>query len=204
MYKFIYVPSWHWTNLPIYYQVFYGVLLQYFSVTANTKPLNYKLLNMFVEPLMKMSTEIPYFAAICARQRLHKTRTQFVEDMKESGWSNWYWEIFLDFLNAGPFLCLTSCVICCIMSFYRDTLLAFFEDFISFEALVYDISMLWFLACSYDSSNIVNVWIFNALPNCFWSGYGNWILFVLDGSVCKCTLASFMFATPSSRHVISN
>ncbi|KAL1811818.1 hypothetical protein ACET3Z_021883 [Daucus carota] len=70
-------------------QVFYGVLLQYFSVMANTKPLNFKLLNMLVEPLMKMSTEIPYFAAICARQRLRRTRTQFVEDMKESGRLSW-------------------------------------------------------------------------------------------------------------------
>ncbi|XP_074357739.1 uncharacterized protein LOC141697333 [Apium graveolens] len=70
-------------------QVFYGVLLQYFSVTANTKPLNYKLLNLLVEPLMKMSTEIPYFSAICARQRLLRTRTQFVEDIKESGRLCW-------------------------------------------------------------------------------------------------------------------
>lgn len=70
-------------------QVFYGVLLQYFSVTANTKPLNYKLLNLLVEPLMKISTEIPYFSAICARQRLLRTRTQFVEDIKESGRLCW-------------------------------------------------------------------------------------------------------------------
>lgn len=70
-------------------QVFYGVLLQYFSVTANTKPLNYKLLNLLVEPIMKMSTEIPYFSAICARQRLLRTRTQFVEDVKESGRVCW-------------------------------------------------------------------------------------------------------------------
>ncbi|KAL8523619.1 hypothetical protein ACS0TY_013551 [Phlomoides rotata] len=50
-------------------QVFYGILLQYFVVLANKKPLNFELLNMLVKPLMEMSTEIPYFAAICARKR---------------------------------------------------------------------------------------------------------------------------------------
>ncbi|KAJ0736884.1 putative nucleolar protein [Helianthus annuus] len=63
-------------------QVFYGLLLQYFSVSANKKPLNFKLLNLLVKPLMEMSIEIPYFAAICARQRLLKTRSLFAEDIK--------------------------------------------------------------------------------------------------------------------------
>nr|XP_016449286.1 PREDICTED: nucleolar protein 14-like [Nicotiana tabacum] len=44
-------------------QVFYGVLLQYFAVLANKKPLNFKLLNMLVKPLMEMSAATPYFAA---------------------------------------------------------------------------------------------------------------------------------------------
>ncbi|KAK6116411.1 hypothetical protein DH2020_049873 [Rehmannia glutinosa] len=70
-------------------QVFYGILLQYFAVLANKKPLNFKLLNMLVKPLMEMSTEIPYFAAICARQRLLRTRTQFCEDVKITGKSCW-------------------------------------------------------------------------------------------------------------------
>ncbi|KAK4423666.1 Nucleolar protein 14 [Sesamum alatum] len=69
--------------------VFYGVLLQYFAVLANTKPLNFKLLNMLVKPLMEMSAEIPYFAAICARQRLLRTRTHFCEDVKNTGKSCW-------------------------------------------------------------------------------------------------------------------
>ncbi|KAG2281279.1 hypothetical protein Bca52824_052499 [Brassica carinata] len=63
-------------------QVFYGVLLQYFAVLANKKPLNIELLNMLVKPLIEMSGEIPYFAAICARQRLLKTRAQFCEAIK--------------------------------------------------------------------------------------------------------------------------
>ncbi|KAH9707884.1 nucleolar-like protein [Citrus sinensis] len=63
-------------------QVFYGVLLQYFAVSANKKPLNFELLNLLVMPLMEMSVEIPYFAAICARQRILRTRTQLCEDIK--------------------------------------------------------------------------------------------------------------------------
>ncbi|GER40586.1 hypothetical protein STAS_17260 [Striga asiatica] len=70
-------------------QVFYGVLLQYFAVLANKKPLNFELLNMLTKPLMEMSAEIPYFAAICARQRLLRTRTQFCEDIKNTGESCW-------------------------------------------------------------------------------------------------------------------
>lgn len=70
-------------------QVFYGVLLQYFAVLANKKPLNFKLLNLLVKPLMEMSAATPYFAAICARQRLQRTRTQFCEDLKLTGKSSW-------------------------------------------------------------------------------------------------------------------
>lgn len=66
-------------------QVFYGILLQYFAVLANKKPLNIELLNMLVKPLIEMSGEIPYFAAICARQRLLKTRAQFCEALKNPG-----------------------------------------------------------------------------------------------------------------------
>ncbi|XP_073055033.1 uncharacterized protein [Primulina eburnea] len=70
-------------------QVFYGVLLQYFAVLANKKPLNFKLLTMLVKPLIEMSSETPYFAAICARERLLHTRTQLCEDIKNTGKSSW-------------------------------------------------------------------------------------------------------------------
>ncbi|KAF1866613.1 hypothetical protein Lal_00017997 [Lupinus albus] len=70
-------------------QVFYGVLLQYFAVLANKKPLNVELLNMLVKPLIEISTEIPYFSAICARRRIETTRKQFVESIKNSESSNW-------------------------------------------------------------------------------------------------------------------
>lgn len=71
----------------IHLQVFYGVLLQYFAVLANQKPLNFRQMNLLVKPLMEMSVDTPYFAAICARQRILRTRTQFCEDIKNSGHS---------------------------------------------------------------------------------------------------------------------
>ncbi|XP_031385805.1 nucleolar protein 14 isoform X2 [Punica granatum] len=70
-------------------QVFYGVLMQYFAVLTNAKPLNFELVNMLVKPLTEMSMEIPYFAAICARQRILRTRTQFCEAIKSSEVSSW-------------------------------------------------------------------------------------------------------------------
>ncbi|ESW17858.1 hypothetical protein PHAVU_007G274500 [Phaseolus vulgaris] len=70
-------------------QVFYGILLQYFAVLANKKPLNIELLNLLVKPLIEMSTEIPYFAAICARRRIESTRKQFIESIKKSESSSW-------------------------------------------------------------------------------------------------------------------
>ncbi|MBA0727056.1 hypothetical protein Golax_002838, partial [Gossypium laxum] len=63
-------------------QVFYGVLLQYFAVLANKKPLNFELLNLLVKPIMEMSMEIPFFSAICARERILRTRVQFCEALK--------------------------------------------------------------------------------------------------------------------------
>lgn len=70
-------------------QVFYGVLLQYFAVLANKKPLNVELINMLVQPLIEISMEIPYFAAICARRRIETTRKQFVESIKNAESSSW-------------------------------------------------------------------------------------------------------------------
>jgi len=63
-------------------QVFYGVLVQYFAVLADEKPLKLNKLNLFVRPLIEISFEIPYFAAICARQRLMRIRNQMSEDLK--------------------------------------------------------------------------------------------------------------------------
>ncbi|KAK9934985.1 hypothetical protein M0R45_022104 [Rubus argutus] len=70
-------------------QVFYGLLLQYFATLANKKPLNLELLNLLVKPLMEMSMETPYFAAVCARERILRTRTKFCETVKNPENSCW-------------------------------------------------------------------------------------------------------------------
>ncbi|CAN6470713.1 unnamed protein product [Victoria cruziana] len=70
-------------------QVFYGVLLQYFAVLANQKPVNFKKIDLLVKPLVEMSSETPYFAAICARERLIHMRSQLCNDLRDPGKSKW-------------------------------------------------------------------------------------------------------------------
>ncbi|TVU43570.1 hypothetical protein EJB05_10050 [Eragrostis curvula] len=70
-------------------QVFYGVLLQYFAVLATQSPVKFKIIDTLVKPLIEMSAETPYFAAICARERLIHTRTRLCEDIKVPGKSSW-------------------------------------------------------------------------------------------------------------------
>ncbi|ERN17817.1 hypothetical protein AMTR_s00047p00175730 [Amborella trichopoda] len=70
-------------------QIFYGLLLQYFAVLANSKPLNFKKINLLVGPLMEMNSETPYFAAICAQQRLVKMQNQLCDDLKHTGKHSW-------------------------------------------------------------------------------------------------------------------
>ena len=67
------------------WQVFYGVLLQYFAVLATQSPVKFKIIDTLVKPLIEMSGETPYFAAICARERLIHTRTRLCEDIKVPG-----------------------------------------------------------------------------------------------------------------------
>jgi nucleolar protein 14 len=66
-------------------QVFYGVLVQYFVVLADEKPLKLNKLNLFVRPLIEIIFEIPYFSSICARQCLMHIRNQMSEDLKNRG-----------------------------------------------------------------------------------------------------------------------
>lgn len=70
-------------------QVFYGVLLNYFAVLATRKPLNIKIINTLVKPLIEIGREVPYFASVCARERLIRIRMQFSEDIKNPGKSSW-------------------------------------------------------------------------------------------------------------------
>lgn len=53
---------------------------------------------MLVQPLIEISMEIPYFAAICARRRIETTRKQFVESIKNAGQN----EINLEYLHSLP------------------------------------------------------------------------------------------------------
>ncbi|RLN40216.1 nucleolar protein 14 isoform X2 [Panicum miliaceum] len=70
-------------------QIFYGVLLQYFAVLATQSPVKFKIIDTLVKPLIEMSGETPYFAAICARERLIHTRTRLCEEIKVPGKSSW-------------------------------------------------------------------------------------------------------------------
>ncbi|XP_039140314.1 nucleolar protein 14 [Dioscorea cayenensis subsp. rotundata] len=70
-------------------QGFYGVLLQYFATLASRKPLNIGRINSLVRPLMEMSGETPFYAAICARERLSHIRTRFCTDIKLQDKSSW-------------------------------------------------------------------------------------------------------------------
>lgn len=70
-------------------QIFYAVLLQYFAVSATPRPVNICILNSLVKPLIEMSVEIPFYAAICARMRLEHIRKQFCEIIKIPDKSSW-------------------------------------------------------------------------------------------------------------------
>lgn len=70
-------------------QVFYGLLLQYFAVLATKSPVKFEVIDTLVKPLIEMTGETPYFAAICARERLIHTRTRLCEDIKVPGKSCW-------------------------------------------------------------------------------------------------------------------
>uniref|UniRef100_A0ACD5V2I2 Uncharacterized protein n=1 Tax=Avena sativa TaxID=4498 RepID=A0ACD5V2I2_AVESA len=70
-------------------QVFYGVLLQYFAVLATKSPVRFEVIETLVKPLIEMTGETPYFAAICARERLIHARTRLCEDIKVPGKSSW-------------------------------------------------------------------------------------------------------------------
>ncbi|GJM94142.1 hypothetical protein PR202_ga10759 [Eleusine coracana subsp. coracana] len=59
------------------------------AVLATQSPVKFKIINMLVKPLIEMSAETPYFAAICARERLIHTRTRLCEDIKVPGKSSW-------------------------------------------------------------------------------------------------------------------
>ncbi|KAI3919606.1 hypothetical protein MKX01_018429 [Papaver californicum] len=70
-------------------QIFYANLLMYFATLPVKKPLNFKLLNLLVKPLVEMSMDIPFYAAVCARERLRRTRELFCKDITNPEKSCW-------------------------------------------------------------------------------------------------------------------
>ncbi|KAM0862821.1 hypothetical protein ACQ4PT_045009 [Festuca glaucescens] len=91
-------------------QVFYGVLLQYFAVLATKSPVKFKVIETLVKPLIEMTGETPYFAAICARERLVHTRTRLCEDIKVPGKSSWPSLKTLLLLRTGVLLSVVECL----------------------------------------------------------------------------------------------
>jgi nucleolar protein 14 len=66
-------------------QVFYNVLLQYFASVAGEKSLSTQRLNVMVKPLIELSGETPYFAALCARERIVQRQHQLSEKLRSTG-----------------------------------------------------------------------------------------------------------------------
>jgi nucleolar protein 14 len=66
-------------------QVFYNVLLQYFASVAGEKSLSTQRLNVMVNPLIELSGETPYFAALCARERIVQMQHQLSEKLRSTG-----------------------------------------------------------------------------------------------------------------------
>ncbi|CAM6128736.1 unnamed protein product [Calypogeia fissa] len=71
-------------------QVFYNVLLQYFGSLAIQRPFSLSRINRITKPLIELSSETPYFAAHCARQRLVNMHSQLTDKLKNpDGSSCW-------------------------------------------------------------------------------------------------------------------
>eukprot|EP00250_Pteridium_aquilinum_P014439 c21988_g1_i1 orf=84-2915(+) len=66
-------------------QVFYGILLQYFASVGGGKVPALDRLNALVKPLIEMSSETPYFAAVCGREWIIRMREQFIEKLRNPG-----------------------------------------------------------------------------------------------------------------------
>lgn len=65
-------------------QVFYGILLQYFAAAAGEKVPAMDRVDALVKPLIELTAETPYFAAVCARQRIVHMHEQLSDKLKNS------------------------------------------------------------------------------------------------------------------------
>lgn len=68
--------------------MFYGILLQYFASVGGGKAPAMDKLNALVKPLIEMSSETPYFAAVCGREWIIRMREQFLEKLRNTGMLN--------------------------------------------------------------------------------------------------------------------
>lgn len=78
------------------------------------------------------------------------------------------------------------------MSSFREWCLAFCENIMSLAVVVNDFSMLWLSSCCDDSGNIIDVWIFDALPHHIWSWCCSWFFLMLNGFLCMYTNSLFL------------
>ncbi|KAG0589628.1 hypothetical protein KC19_1G034800 [Ceratodon purpureus] len=65
-------------------QVFYNVLLQYFATLAGERPLSMQRINSLVKPLIELSGESHYYAAVCARERIIRMQKQLSEKLQST------------------------------------------------------------------------------------------------------------------------
>lgn len=70
-------------------QMFYGFLFKYFAILSSERPLNVRRVNSLVKPLIEISTEVPYYSSLYARERLEGMRKRFCERIRIPGVSSW-------------------------------------------------------------------------------------------------------------------
>ena len=134
-----------------------------------------------------MSTETPYFAAICARQRIIQIRTRFCDDLKIPGLF-----LFL-FIQFRLYFEICSWIVYCfivylILYLYREERVAKLEDSNADETMVIDIPMHWFSSPGDDTDASSHLWVPDALSDWVLSWFGCWLFLVLHASICKSLL----------------
>lgn len=61
------------------------MLLQYFATLAGERPLRLQRVNALVKPLIELSGETHYYAAVCARERIIRMQKQLSEKLQSTG-----------------------------------------------------------------------------------------------------------------------
>lgn len=169
------------------------MLVQYFAMLATQSPVNLKIINSLVRPLIDMSTETPYFAAICARQRIIQIRTRFCDDLKIPGL---FMFLFIQFcclyFEIVVGLCTVSLNIW-YLYLYREEWVAKLENSNADETMVIDISVHWFSSPGDDTDASSHLWVPDALSDWVLSWFGCWLFLVLHASICKSLLGFVLY-----------